>query len=215
MEIDKILVQAKRILQEVDKVNTLGEGGILSEASEFLKIYAGERSSFYKNLMALKASRVASESYHNTITIKTNIEAFVRFVENGLYQGTSIERQAQIDVVSDILSQAQNLLEMDGVHPAAPAMVIGACLEEFLRNWVENDGLPIGNSKPSIDAYAKALREAELISKQDIKDITSWAGIRNHAAHGEWEEVSNKNRISLMLEGVNLFMRKYSSEEKR
>lgn len=215
MEIDKILVQAKRILQELGKVDLGEEGGILSEASEFLRIYAGERSSFYKNLMALKASSGIRESQHNFINIKTNIQAFVRFVENGLYQGISIERKAQIDVVSDILSQAQNLLEMDGVHPAAPAMVIGACLEEFLRNWVENDGLPIGNSKPSIDAYAKALREAELISKQDIKDITSWAGIRNHAAHGEWEEVSNKNRISLMLEGVNLFMRKYSSEEKR
>ena len=46
-------------------------------------------------------------------------------------------------------------------------------------------------------------------SWQDIKDITAWAGLRNDAAHGEWEEVKDRSKISLMLEGVNLFMRKY------
>lgn len=60
-----------------------------------------------------------------------------------------------------------------------------------------------------MDSYAKVLREADLITKQDVKDITSWSGLRNHAAHGEWAEVNDKNRISIMLGGVNLFMRKY------
>ncbi len=82
-------------------------------------------------------------------------------------------------------------------------------MEEFLRNWIEEKDLSIGNKKPSLDSYAKTLREEELITKQDVKDITSWAGLRNHAAHGEWDEVKDKSRIALMLEGVNLFMRKY------
>jgi hypothetical protein len=111
--------------------------------------------------------------------------------------------------VSDFLDQANILLETKGVHPAAPCVLIGASLEEFLRNWIEQENLSLGNSKPSIDSYAKALRENELISKQDFKDITSWTGLRNHAAHGEWDEVSDKKRVSLMLEGINLFMRKY------
>ncbi|MEK0338401.1 MAG: hypothetical protein QQN41_13305, partial [Nitrosopumilus sp.] len=63
--------------------------------------------------------------------------------------------------------------------------------------------------KPSLDSYAKTLRENELITKQDVKDITAWGGLRNHAAHGEWDQVSDKNRVMLMLEGINLFMRKY------
>ena len=89
-------------------------------------------------------------------------------------------------------------------------MLIGATLEEFLRNWIETVGLAINDVKPGIDTYSKILRTENLISKQDSKDITSWAGIRNHAAHGEWDEVADKKRIELMLEGVNLFMRKYS-----
>ena len=67
--------------------------------------------------------------------------------------------------------------------------------------------MSIGKSKPGIDAYAKALRTADLITKQDMKDVTSWAGTRNHAAHGEWDEVNDRSRMRLMLEGVNLFMR--------
>ncbi len=87
-------------------------------------------------------------------------------------------------------------------------MLVGASLEEFLRNWVEASDLSIGNAKPSIDVYCKTLRAVDLISKQDAKDITSWAGTRNHAAHGDWDHVSDRTRIRLMLEGVNLFMRK-------
>lgn len=96
------------------------------------------------------------------------------------------------------------------MHPAAPSVIIGASLEEFLRTWVEAEGLSIENMKSGIDSYSGALRTAELITKQDKKDITSWAGLRNHAAHGEWEKVENREYVRLALEGVNLFMRKYS-----
>lgn len=105
---------------------------------------------------------------------------------------------------------AHTLLESKNVHPAAPAVLIGATLEEFLRTWSEAEALPLGSRKPGLEAYSQLLREAGLITKQDGKDITSWAGIRNHAAHGDWDEVSDGNRVSLMLEGINLFMRKYS-----
>ena len=47
----------------------------------------------------------------------------------------------------------------------------------------------------------------QIAAPLDIKDITSWAGIRNHAAHGEWDHVSDRARVRLMLEGINLFMR--------
>ena len=95
------------------------------------------------------------------------------------------------------------------MHPAAPAVLIGATLEEFLRTWVEAQGMPLGSRKPGLETYSQLLRDADLITKQDAKDISSWGGLRNHAAHGEWEEVKEKQRVQLMLEGVNLFMRKY------
>jgi hypothetical protein len=69
----------------------------------------------------------------------------------------------------------------------------------------------LGNKKPCLDSYSKVLKEEDVITKQDVKDITAWGGLRNHAAHGEWDEVADRTRISVMLEGVNLFLRKYGS----
>jgi hypothetical protein len=132
-------------------------------------------------------------------------------VEAGLKADISPERQAQLDVVSDFLEQAYRFISDRKVHPAIPATVIGATLEEYLRTWIEAEGLSLGNKKPGLQNYAIVLRDADLITKQDLKDITAWGGLRNHAAHGEWDEVSDKQRIEIMLEGVNLFMRKYGA----
>lgn len=180
---------------------------VLAEASEFLRIYAGEKSSFYNQLKEIKQSW--DDDYIIKFTRET-LNAFIRFYDSGLADGISIERRAQIDVVSDFLEQSDKLLNTNNIHPAAPCVLIGASLEEFLRNWIEEQNLNIGQYKASIDTYIKILKEVDLITKQDFKDITAWAGLRNHAAHGEWEEVSDKQTISLMLQGVNLFMRKYS-----
>lgn len=176
----------------------------LVEAQEFLRLFAGENSSFFKQISGMSIFESPGILAQG---VKTSLSAFIEYVRNGLLDGVTIKRQAEIDVVSEFLEQAQNLLAINEVHPASPTMIIGAVLEEFLRNWVSDADLKI-ESKPGIDSYAKALRSKDLISKQDIKDITSWAGLRNHAAHGEWEKVSDKERIGMMFDGVNLFMRR-------
>jgi hypothetical protein len=72
------------------------------------------------------------------------------------------------------LGQANTVLEDNDLHPAAATMLIGAALEEFLRTWVESANLSLGNAKPGLDNYCKCLRRADLISKQDGKDILGW-----------------------------------------
>ena len=203
MNTDDLIKQARRIMASGQKGSA---AGVLAEAMEFLRVYAGEKSAFFKQLS--QVDHTWSSEYIRQHVV-SNLEAFVRYVESGLLEGVSIERKAQIDVVSDFLDQANTLLSSREVHPAAPTVIIGAALEEFLRNWIEESGLGLKGKKPSLDSYVKVLREDGLITKQDAKDITSWGGLRNHAAHGEWDEVSDRNRISIMLEGVNLFMRKY------
>ncbi len=203
MDAKGLVDQAKRIIESCEEHSI---PGVLAEATEFLRVYAGEKSAFYIHLSEIRrgASPGAIRIY-----VKSELEGFVRYVENDLLGSISMQRKLQIDIVSDFLEQAEILLSSKQVHPAAPAVVIGAALEEFLRNWVGETGLDLQEAKPSLDAYAKALREADLITKQDMKDITSWTGLRNHAAHGVWAEVDDKQRVQLMLEGVNLFFMKY------
>lgn len=180
--------------------------GAKAQVTEFLRDFAGPKSAFLKMAEEAQNSVDIFNSRLNAV-----LENFRSYVEAGLRGEVSPERRAQLDVVSDFLEQAQILLEAKGVHPAAPIVLIGATLEEFLRTWVENEGLSLANRKPSLDAYSQVLAAEGKITKQDVKDLIAWGGLRNHAAHGEWEEVSEKRRASLMLEGVNLFMRKYGA----
>jgi len=212
METDQIIEQAKKL---VDELRNCGDDyaryeGLFATAKEFLRHYAGAKSEFVTGLN--RAENYGYTADHAKVAAGI-IEAFISSVSSGLITGISPERKAQIDVVSDYLEQAINLLDDKNVHAAVPAVIIGASLEEFLRNWVEFENLSLGNRKPGIDTYITVLRAAELITKQDVKDVTSWAGVRNHAAHGEWDKVENKEYVRLVLEGVNLFMRKYGSEK--
>lgn len=204
---DDIVAQAAEVLRTLED---RGDAGALAYAQEFLRTYAGEKSAFYKSLEEVSKyapGDVVGQSIENIL------QSFVQFVEQGHLGRLSLERKVQVDVVSDVMEQANLLLNSRGVHPAAPIIIIGCALEEFLRNWVEDSALHLKGRKPSIDSYAKTLREAEAIGKQDVKDITAWGGLRNTAAHGKWEEVSDAKIATIMLGAVNLFMRKYATEQ--
>jgi hypothetical protein len=200
---EKLIEHTKRLAARVTADNYQG---MYAEIREFFRVYGGPNNAF---LRSLEHELDVFHQYNPSEVLKSVLNSFLDYLEAGLHEDISPERRAQLDVVSDFLAMAQTLLETDGAHPATAAMLVGATLEEFLRTWLEAESLSLDDRKPGIENYSQALRDSGLITKQDGKDITSWAGLRNHAAHGEWNEVSDKNRIALMLEGVNLFMRKY------
>lgn len=204
MDDNDLLRQIDRLIAAAETTHNARENiiGVRAQISEFLRTFAGPNSSFY----AETQRKITSYDVLATSLVAV-LKNYSDYIKAGLRNAISPARQVQLDVVSDFLDQARILIESKGVHPAAPIVLIGATLEEFLRTWVESAGLALGQRKPSLDAYAHALLAAGKINKQDLKDITSWAGLRNHAAHGEWAEVDDRQRASLMLEGVNLFMR--------
>ena len=57
----------------------------------------------------------------------------------------------------------------------------------------------------SITAYTLALQTANALDRQTVKDITAWGGLRNSAAHGEFDAIDIQ-RARLMADGINLFM---------
>lgn len=206
MDSGELIKQAERIATVLGRAGQMDYMGAHAQACEFLRVYAGPKSSFLESMRGISGWGPSAGGPTGARIMRSYIE----YVQAGLADAVTPERRAQLDVVSDFLDQARQLLETSGVHPAAPVVLIGATLEEFFRTWVETDGLTLGNRRSGLETYATVLREADLITKQDIKDITAWGGLRNHAAHGEWDEVGDKQRVGLMLEGVNLFMRKYS-----
>jgi hypothetical protein len=204
----ELILQTNRLKQQLDAAQK--SIGAYTQALEFLRTFAGVKSAFYEQA---KKAEGYSDEYRGKIT-SSILHSFAQYLESGLIEEITPERKAQLDVVSDLLGQADTLLRDNKYHPAAAAVLIGATLEEFLRTWAESKGLSLGNKSPTIDSYGKLLREADLITKQDIKDLTAWGGIRNDAAHGIWDNVKSAEKISLMLQGVNLFMRKYEKGNK-
>ncbi|PCF93873.1 hypothetical protein CPA45_19820 [Vreelandella nigrificans] len=206
MEFEQVIAHCKALKKEVEQLGDSDGAklkGLKARIYDFLSKVGGPNNTFVKQVSSVESTVT---SYQKNVVSEV-LSSFIAHMENGLVGGISPKRQAELDVVSDLLEQANTLLENPKVHSAAPAVLIGATLEEFLRAWVEEEGLSLGGKKPSLDSYCKTLREEELITKQDVKDITAWSGIRNHAAHGEWSEVEDRARIRLMLEGVNLFIR--------
>ena len=208
METQELIEHVKRIRTN-NVISTDTTAGYAMLAA-ILSKYAEPRSTF---LEILKTCPPESGDYKVVARhARSVLDGFIDYLEAGLHDEVSPRRRAELDVVSDFLTMAGELLVDENVHPAAPAVVVGATLEEFLRTWVEAEGFSLGDRKPSLDAYAQVLYVERVIKKQDVKDITSWGGTRNHAAHGEWEEVGDTQRVGNMLEGVNLFMRKYGEK---
>ena len=148
MDTQELLDQAGKLRVRLGDYGTEGSGGAArAQVSEFLRNYAGAKSSFY--LEATGFDSYGDDAYE-VKHLNYIVHSFVQYVEVGLHTGISPERRAQLDVVSDFLEQAHQLLETKGVHPAAPAVLIGATLEEFLRTWVEYDGLSLGSKRPSL-----------------------------------------------------------------
>lgn len=109
---------------------------------------------------------------------------------------------------TDLMEQVRALVKDTAVHPAAPIVLAGAALETALRGAVDEADLTlVGNG--SLTAYGKALRSADLITKQEMKDIEQMSGLRNAAAHGDFDGIRQAH-ASLMEQQVNLFLSRLS-----
>jgi hypothetical protein len=97
------------------------------------------------------------------------------------------------------------LLNNPAVVPAAPVMLAGAALEEFLRALLARTSESV-TGDPSLAKYAAALRRAGVLTANDEKDVLAMAGTRNDAAHGHFDRISPE-RARLMADHVNLFIR--------
>ena len=178
----------------------------VASALEFLRQHAGEESEW------LRRATMAYESNGDRASMESGVYAvgdimrlWAEQVESGIIRlpaevGEGIRALAS----TDIMDQVRALNSDRGVHPAAPIVLAGAALETALRGAVNQFDLSIPGN-PGITAYSKALRSAEVLTKQDMKDIEQMAGLRNAAAHGEFESLS-KERAGLMEQQVNMFL---------
>jgi len=138
------------------------------------------------------------------------ITEWVEQIRGGQLQPRMIEVTGMREVAStDLMEQVRVLNSDASVAPAAPIVLAGAALEMALRSAVEELGGRT-SGRPGISSYAKTLRAAELLTRQDMKDIEQMAGLRNEAAHGHHDGLSTE-RAGLMEQQVNIFLRRLAA----
>jgi hypothetical protein len=175
-------------------------------ALDFLERFTGSESQW-----TVRGHAVFDKNSHSMETgaraLGDVLRAWADQVEAGIVLVPQAEAQGARAVAStDVMEQVRRLNEDRNVHPAAPIVLAGAALEIALRSAVEELSLDFP-ARPSIGTYAGCLRTANVLTRQDVKDVEQMAGLRNDAAHGDFDALS-RERTGMMEQQVNHFLRR-------
>jgi hypothetical protein len=124
-------------------------------------------------------------------------------LEAGLLQ--DLRRLLQADIFADFLEMAEHLLS-EGYKDAS-AVMIGGVLEDTLRKLSASNNLPLLTTagKPlTIEPLNVNLAKAGIYSPLTKKQVTSWADLRNNAAHGDYTKYT-ADEVKQMLLFVQRF----------
>jgi hypothetical protein len=191
-----------------DRVEELSS--MASRAGQLIRRLYGPSSQYQENLDRLLKTKDFASMHSNWCRHVAELVGIIKGIQTDIRTGLIEDFRAlvQAEVFSDFLEMAEHLLETNYKDPAA--VLLGAVLEDTLRKLAVKSGIPViaPNGKPlTLDplnvALAKAGNYGPLIQKQ----VTSWANLRNDAAHGHFEKY-DPEQVKHML----LFVQKFCSE---
>ena len=136
--------------------------------------------------------------------------------ENGFLDNLYLEIEAELS--ADYMSQAKSLLNegISGKGEYVPAAVLsGAVLEKALRSLCDQLTPPEPtaneNGKPlMLNSLIDSLKKRKVFNEIVAKQLRTWAGIRNSAAHGDFKQF-NKTQVESMIKGIEMFLSQYLS----
>lgn len=112
-------------------------------------------------------------------------------VEKGLLY--KISDLIKAEVFANFLESAKYFL--DSNHKIPAAVIIGGVLEDELRNLCDKNGIATKNTNGkslTTEPMNVELTKAGIYNSVIKLQITTWADVRNHAAHGRYDEFTNE-----------------------
>ena len=106
------------------------------------------------------------------------------------------------DLFSDFLEMAEYFLQEGYKDPAA--VIAGGVLEEHLRKLCGKHGVTVPEN-PKLNTMNSDMARVMAYNKNDQKQVTAWAGLRNDAAHGNYGNYAD-GEVKLMLSGIRDFI---------
>lgn len=149
---------------------------------------------------------IHSNHYYHLGVIQGCIRAVYDDYKAGLL--TDLKSLLRSEIFGDFLEMAEYLLREGYKDPSA--VLIGAVLENSLRKLAIKNGISVekaDGSPKTMEPLNQELYKSSIYDKLIQKQITSWADLRNKAAHGQFDSYDQKH-VEFML----LFVQKFCSE---
>lgn len=162
---------------------------------------SGTNSTYSKEAERLVKHHIHIHKY--TTSIMGVVQALKEDLEAGYLD--TLTKLVQADIFSDFLEMGEYLLT-EGYKDAS-AVIIGGVLEDTLRKIAEKNEISVKNEKGkllTIEPLNTELAKNSVYDKLTQKQITSWADLRNNAAHGHYEKF-DKKQVEMMLLFVQSF----------
>jgi hypothetical protein len=150
---------------------------------------------------------------HTDVRLRGVLVTLLRDYKAGMIR--TFAELVHASVFDDLIGQAEQFLEGDYLLPAA--VVLGAALEEHLRQLATKNGvalqIPDGRGVPRprmASTLNDDLHKQLVYSQPEWRQIQVWIDIRNNAAHGkaEFKETSRED-IKRMIDHVRDFIRRH------
>src|SRR5690606_2945274 len=124
-----------------------------------------------------------------------------------------IASEIEAELSADYMGQAERLLTEghSGKYDHIPAAVLaGAVIEKALRTICSqlSPPEPILNDDGGwlkLSALIDALKKRGVYNELTAKQLRAWAAVRNHAAHGNFDEF-DRMQVESMIKGIGIFL---------
>ena len=208
---DEAIEQLSTLLAEY---NTIGQSRLTNSAATRVMIQrflaAIQRLTVPTSTYAHNAARQAASSAPITSRL-VELAATARAVHDDIAAGwlASVVELAHADTYADYLEMAEGL-HSQGYKDAA-AIIAGTSLEVHLKTLAAKYGVDLQapNGRPKkMDTVNADLKAAGVCNGIEHKQVTTWLGIRNSAAHGDYRDY-DKATVAGLIDGFRDFALKY------
>ncbi len=213
-EIDSVLIHYKLFLQTTQdfrQSSTQQEERILALLNAAIARLSPPHSPYSSQAEVAMQLRYADGEVNTIQKLAGILEAL-----ESDYEHDRIRRFQELvhsGLFNDMLEAAEYLLGESYKDPAA--VMAGGVLEQHLRELCQKHGIDTkitsgkGGSKPKkLDTMNADLAKQATYGKIEQKQVTSWAGVRNAAAHGEYGTY-DEHQVQQMIAGIRGFIIRY------
>lgn len=184
--------------------------GVVARGGQLITKLYGADSHYFATFQAAVRIPSFNSMHSNHYRHVSDVAGILKAVQSDLASGmlSNFKNLAQAEVFADFLDMAEHL-HGEGYKDAA-AVILGAVLEDSLRKVADAREVPVvgPNGRPlTIDPLNAALAKQAVYGPLVQKQITSWANLRNDAAHGHFGKY-DESQVKHML----LFVQKFCSD---